>query len=127
MKAFGISMTAVPTKKTNANMLESPYSKTFIYTPQTKEVDVKEVLELISHLDKLLKFCQKQKYLTFSKSIRKKWPQLVPHLSYFKGNTDVWSSPEKCWLYVPLWTDGWNPHFIHTFVNALQQFESVPK
>eukprot|EP00090_Calanus_glacialis_P043283 TRINITY_DN7659_c0_g1_i1.p1 TRINITY_DN7659_c0_g1~~TRINITY_DN7659_c0_g1_i1.p1 ORF type:complete len:311 (-),score=68.80 TRINITY_DN7659_c0_g1_i1:1273-2205(-) len=47
MKAFGISMTAVPTKKSNANMLESQYSKTFIYTPQTKEVDVKEENEEI--------------------------------------------------------------------------------
>ena len=46
MKAFGISMTTVPTKKSNANMLESQYSKTFIYTPQTKEVDVKEVGQL---------------------------------------------------------------------------------
>jgi len=47
MKAFGISMNTVPTKKTTANMLESPYSKTFIYTPQTKEVDVKEENEEI--------------------------------------------------------------------------------
>ena len=61
MKAFGISMTAVPTKKTNANMLESPYSKTFIYTPQTKEVDVKEVLELISHLIEALELFAKNR------------------------------------------------------------------
>jgi len=47
MKAFGISMSTVPTKKTNASMLESQYSKTFIYTPQTKEVDVKEENEEI--------------------------------------------------------------------------------
>ena len=53
MKAFGISMTSnVPaaTTKSNANMLESQYSKTFIYTPQTKDVEVKEVLELIPYL-----------------------------------------------------------------------------
>jgi len=47
MKAFGISMSTVPAKKNNANMLESQYSKTFIYTPQTKEVDVKEEKEEI--------------------------------------------------------------------------------
>jgi len=47
MKAFGISMSTVPTKKNNASMLESQYSKTFIYTPQTKEVDVKEEKEEI--------------------------------------------------------------------------------
>jgi hypothetical protein len=45
MKAFGINMNSSPTgKKRNAsNMLESPYSKTFIYSPQTKEVEVKDV------------------------------------------------------------------------------------
>jgi len=50
MKAFGISMTSnVPaaTTKSNANMLESQYSKTFIYTPQTKDVEVKEENEEI--------------------------------------------------------------------------------
>jgi len=48
MKAFGISMNSSqvipqPTKKTlPVNMLESTYSKTFIYTPQTKDIKVKE-------------------------------------------------------------------------------------
>ena len=61
MKAFGISLSTVPVK--NANMLESQYSKTFIYTPQTKEVDVKEVLELISHLIEALEvFAKNEKF-----------------------------------------------------------------
>lgn len=49
MKAFGINMNSSPAgKKRNAsNMLESPYSKTFIYAPQTKEVEVKDETELI--------------------------------------------------------------------------------
>ena len=68
MKAFGISMSTVPTKKSNANMLESQYSKTFIYTPQTKEVDVKEVLELISHLIEALKVFVKNRNFRHSPS-----------------------------------------------------------
>ena len=46
IKALGICMNSTQTagkKRPAQSMLESPYSKTFIYTPQTKDVDVKEV------------------------------------------------------------------------------------
>lgn len=67
MKAFGINMNSTPTgkKRSGGSMLESHYSKTFIYSPQAKDVKVKEERELIelpeascnltrSHLDDLM-------------------------------------------------------------------------
>ena len=49
IKALGICMSSTQTagkKRSAQNMLESPYSKTFIYTRQAKDVDVKEVSAL---------------------------------------------------------------------------------
>ena len=53
MKALGVTMTSLPQPRIPANlnkkpqpsnMLESNYSKTFIYAPpQTKDLDVKKV------------------------------------------------------------------------------------
>jgi len=56
MKALGITMTSLPSSRTPANlnkkpqpsnMLESSYSKSFIYAPQTKDMDVKKETDVI--------------------------------------------------------------------------------
>ena len=49
MKAFGINMNSSPAgkKRSAPSMLESPYSKTFIFTPHSKDMEVKEVKKLI--------------------------------------------------------------------------------
>ena len=45
MKAFGINMNSSPAgkKRSAPSMLESPYSKTFIFAPHSKDMEVKEV------------------------------------------------------------------------------------
>lgn len=49
MKAFGINMNSSPAgkKRSAPSMLESPYSKTFIFTPHSKDMEVKEETEMI--------------------------------------------------------------------------------
>ena len=44
MKAFGINMNSSPAgkKRSAPSMLESPYSKTFIFAPHSKDMEVKE-------------------------------------------------------------------------------------